>query len=455
MRHLPLLAAVAFVPLSLPAQDWRPSYPANMPMPRIGARMVYDAARSEVVLFGGQVSPPASNDTWTWNGTTWTQRFPAQSPIGRVYHAMAYDSTRQRVVLYGGQSGPSPLNDTWEWDGTNWTPTTPATSPPLRYFPVMVYNGTRTLLFGGNSPGGALNDTWTWTGTNWAQITTANAPSPRYYQSMASNGAGQVVLFGGFAPSLGYLADTWTFSGNNWTPAAPTASPSVRGVAGMAWDPANARYLLFSGTDSFFSNLEDTWSFAGGQWSQLATQRSPSGRKCGGSAVWFPPQNRFLVYSAEYAINFDQKNSPMWEFGQGLASFIRFGNSVCPAIDPPVLRGHLGQPALGTTFEARVESVGQVLTMLALGLSDTTWSGGALPFDLAAVGTNPGCLVRVSPDILLYLGNAFSAPGLLTVPNDPALAGFTMYAQGFTWGLGTFPTNLSLANAATLRVDTN
>jgi len=87
--------------------------------------MVYDAARKEVVVFGGS-QPGGSDwdDTWTWDGTTWTQKFPTTSPPGRQFHAMAYDAARGQVVIFGGGSIIdlfAPKNDTWLWAGTNWT----------------------------------------------------------------------------------------------------------------------------------------------------------------------------------------------------------------------------------------------------------------------------------------------------------------------------------------------
>jgi hypothetical protein len=89
--------------------------------------MAFDAARGELVMFGGQLLPsPANADTWVWNGTNWTQRSPAASPGARQYHAMCYDAGRQRVVVYSGQLGTALLNDIWEWDGTTWTHPLPA-----------------------------------------------------------------------------------------------------------------------------------------------------------------------------------------------------------------------------------------------------------------------------------------------------------------------------------------
>jgi hypothetical protein len=255
------------------------------------------------------------------------------------------------------------------------------------------------------------------------------------------------LLFGGFDPTFGYLADTWIFSGNNWSQAAPATPPAARGLTMMAYDSTNARYLAFAGTNSFFTPWEDTWAYAAGQWTQLATQRSPSTRR-GGGAAWFAPLNRFVIYSAEYLSQANLKSTAMWEFGQNLASFIRFGPSECPAIDPPVLRAYQSQPALGTTFEARVESFSCVINLAVLGLSDTTWAGGpAAVRPSSAVGTNPLCFLRVSTEVLATLGAGFSSSWFLPIPVSGSFLGFTMYVQGWTWGQGTFPTNLSAGNA--------
>ena len=52
---------------------------------------------------------------------------------------MAYDAARAQVVLFGGLDGqilqdehPLEKDDTWVWDGTNWTQKSPANSPPPR-----------------------------------------------------------------------------------------------------------------------------------------------------------------------------------------------------------------------------------------------------------------------------------------------------------------------------------
>ena len=199
--------------------DWSQQSPAHSPSPRFGMRMVYDAARHEVVLFGGFAYGDTDffNDTWTWDGTDWTQLSPAHSPSSRLSMGMAFDAARHEVVLFGGRSIAGDVADTWIWDGTNWTQLSPAHSPSPRDEAGMAYETgrDRVVLFGGYRTGGALNDTWIWDGMDWALLSPAHSPSPRDEVGMAYDAVStQVVLFGGYSGSLG---DTWTWDGTDWT----------------------------------------------------------------------------------------------------------------------------------------------------------------------------------------------------------------------------------------------
>ncbi len=82
--------------------------------------MAYDAAASDIVLFGGAgaVSPYRSGylrDTWTWDGTTWTQQAPATHPSAREQASMAYDAATGQVVLFGGNGHFLDFDGTWTW----------------------------------------------------------------------------------------------------------------------------------------------------------------------------------------------------------------------------------------------------------------------------------------------------------------------------------------------------
>jgi len=160
--------------------DWAKQAPATSPPRRWRAAMTFDAATSDVVLFGGQVGSGQNpkvhslGDTWIWNGSTWTKRAPAASPAARQLEAMTYDAATSDVVLFGGASRQlhTELGDTWTWNGSTWTKRTPAASPSARSGPSMTYDAAtgNAVLFAGQSNSGPQNDTWTWDGHTWTKL---------------------------------------------------------------------------------------------------------------------------------------------------------------------------------------------------------------------------------------------------------------------------------------------
>jgi hypothetical protein len=135
--------------------DWTFEDSSSRPVSRIYAAMAFDSLRNQAVLFGGidWTSGNSLGDTWVWDGSNWTQKFPATSPRARSFafsQGMAYDAARAQVLLFGGgleRLGAS--YETWVWDGLNWTQKLPATSPTVVAY-AMVYDAARTniLLFG-------------------------------------------------------------------------------------------------------------------------------------------------------------------------------------------------------------------------------------------------------------------------------------------------------------------
>ncbi len=106
--------------------SWTQLSPSGTPPGRDSAAMAYDATLGEVVLFGGEnVSTVTSylNDTWVLSGTTvnnltWTQQTTAPVPGARDANAMAYDAAQSQVVMFGGYSNTSvtvTYGDTWTW----------------------------------------------------------------------------------------------------------------------------------------------------------------------------------------------------------------------------------------------------------------------------------------------------------------------------------------------------
>ena len=65
------------------------------------------------------------------------------------------------------------------------------------------------ILFGGGSGGVQQNATWAWSGSDWKQVLTAQSPSPREGAGIAWDAAlGRVILFGG-GDNNSLFSDTW------------------------------------------------------------------------------------------------------------------------------------------------------------------------------------------------------------------------------------------------------
>jgi hypothetical protein len=279
-------------------QRWTQKTPFQSPTPRTQASAVYDAARNQIVLFGGTVLDGSGmNDTWIWDGTTWIQQHPAHSPSARYAAAMAYDPATQRVVLFGGEvvtggQAPTPLGDTWTWDGNDWAQQIPAVSPSPRYEPGFANGGQgiAPLLFGGSAEGNVqLGDAWTWDGSipTWLPVAAIGPLARAGLKLVFDPSRGVDVMFGGFnaasenqcAGSLidteQWYGDTWVWNGSQWSQVGPALSPVARGRFVMTFDSAESRVLLFAGvfqgcatSGSVSGWANDTWVFDGSNWVQ-------------------------------------------------------------------------------------------------------------------------------------------------------------------------------------------
>ena len=122
---------------------------------------------------GGQAAANAlRGDTWLWDGAKWTQAQDT-GPAARHAHAQAYDAARNEVVLFGGETGAGIAGDTWAWDGTVWTQEAHFGPPPAA-FAGLAFDGTVSLLYGGvaspTDPNSKVfTGTWQWDGEHWTQ----------------------------------------------------------------------------------------------------------------------------------------------------------------------------------------------------------------------------------------------------------------------------------------------
>ena len=219
-------------------------------------------------MFGGQGAGAAElGDTWVWDGTTWEDRSSSTliPPPARHNASMAYDAARGEIVLFGGSNRDLGVlfDETWTWNGTEWTLETPDASPPARSAASMAYDPAtrRTVMFGGYNANVERTDTtWQWNGETWFESLFGERPPPRAAGAMTYSGAlKRILLFGGNAALGDHLSDTWKWTGDEWKPVVVDGSPGGRFAPGLGYHPPSRSTVLFGGNANVF--LDDTWTW--------------------------------------------------------------------------------------------------------------------------------------------------------------------------------------------------
>jgi cysteine-rich repeat protein len=292
------------------AGSWVRASPMHTPTQRQSHAMAYDGVRQVVVMFGGQSGAGLLADTWTWNGTDWTALTPPAAPPARRGHAVAFDTARGKLVLFGGASSTGLLADTWEWDGTTWLQRAPATVPPARNAHMMAYdpNRGRVVMFGGVDSSHALDDVWEWDGINWQRVKYASSPPARSHQAMTYDDTRTTTLmFGGLShDGTRRLNDTWLWNDSGWRDFEPTVAPPARAEHAMAFDSARAKAVLFGGTDANpnapdgVTWFADTWEWDGTSWVEQHPLTRPPARR-GHAMVYDAARGRTLLFGGNQA----------------------------------------------------------------------------------------------------------------------------------------------------------
>lgn len=453
-------AALSLVlgPLVNAQQTWSQAAAGSPIRPpyREGHAMAYDAARGRVVLFGGvQTNSGGSQlavlgDTWEWDGSMWIQRLPASNPAPRFDHAMAYDSVRGKVVMFGGNA-PSPGNETWEWDGTDWRTRPSAHRPPAQAGHAMVFDAARGKVVVMGDP----SDTWLWDGTDWTSIRSHSTFPSRFFHAMAYDAARQrVVLFGGL--TTGWNSDTWEWDGATWTQRSPTTVPVARIDHGMAFDSDRGVIVMFGGRfgGNYGACLNDTWLWDGTNWNQDSPNTSPSPRTNFAMVHQSARGRPFVFGGRDQYQNYDES----WEYIRPYpASLTPFGAGCAGSAGVPMLApAGSNLPWIGGTFDLRLDNIGTHpflnVPFVLVGFSRTLWGSQALPLDLTPFGMT-GCTLLAEPALSFTLPNqggfALWNP---TLPNDPRIAGSSLFVQGGATAFGANPLGMVLSNGCDVAI---
>lgn len=188
---------------------WIEQHPATFPSPVGGASMACDASRQQVILFGGLMGFDGvngsnrvgtfSDQTWIWDGTTWTEQTISNPPPARMGGQMIYDQARQQVLLFGGNGPSGYLNDMWLWHGDGWEKLAPGALPPMQTRTYATFHAQlQQVLLLTDVPAETFQaqhtyQSWLWDGTSWSQ-STASKVLPGSIEGLAYDGMHQTVV---------------------------------------------------------------------------------------------------------------------------------------------------------------------------------------------------------------------------------------------------------------------
>lgn len=438
-RTFRLGAAAATLACLAPAQvNWTSLAATNAP--RALCAHTWDPVRNRLIAFGGQATTFA-NTTWEWNGTQWLTATPTSSPTARARAAMVFDRARGNIVLFGGNTGGATgfSSQTWTYDGTTWTQRTPATVPLGRYGAAMAYDQGRdvVVMFGGFVQSGSDNaEVWEWNGSNWTQRTWSGfAPQARGAHRMVFDEAlGETLLFGGYrTPAQTTLADCWSWNGTAWTQRA--AGPGSLCDQAFAYDPTRQRAILQGGLNivgSTVTTLSATWEWDGAGWTQRSTAVTPSARSS--SANDFDPINRRLIVGGGIT-GFGVQPTDTLAYAPITPGTVTEVGFACPSSAGPLGLTTTTLPYYGSPFVQEVSNgpLTMPFALMIFGSSHTQWNGIPLPADLTVIGA-PGCFLDVSFDVVLTM-TLSNGEGTITwvLPNQPSITGFEFSTQALVF----------------------
>jgi hypothetical protein len=280
------------------SRGWTDVSARGSPPARFYGALVYDAADGYLVLFGGKAvangyTTRASdflNDTWIYTATGWHELFPAHAPSPRGWFAMAYDAADSEVVLFGGGIGSIRsqfvmYDDTWTFHAGQWTniTSTAGTPPPPRVYAGVAYDAADgyLLLVGGASTGELagvacpfdLAGQWRFSGGRWSGFAPTGAVPPAGSGSLWFDSTTDITYYyeglenltatGGDCQS--FVGDVWSYAAGAWQLLAPgggSRGPTPRYFATIVDDAAAHVELLFGGQDGWEGPFyDDTWVF--------------------------------------------------------------------------------------------------------------------------------------------------------------------------------------------------
>lgn len=332
LLHLSLWAIGAISVLSgqplsytlLPAEGARPSA-------RVDGTIAYDSSERRLYLFGGRDNT-ARNDLWVYSlgERRWSEvRTSGALPPARFGHTLVFDTARRQLVLFGGQASGF-FSDVWAFDPVRaaWRQLArDEAGPSRRYGHSAIYDPARNrmVISHGFTDAGRFDDTWAFDlGANtWRNLTPQGTRPLRrcLHHAVLDEAGGQMLLYGGCASGFGPcpLDDLWAFdlATNRWTERQATSRPAGREHYGISFDAARGRLVLFGGSGGGL--LNDTWLYdpRANTWQRAAIAGEPPS----------PRSRHQSAYAADRGITFffggttnQGLTQELWMLGAGFVS---------------------------------------------------------------------------------------------------------------------------------------
>ena len=206
-----------------------------------GTKLEGFGTSTAAIACGGDISSSYSDRSETWNGSAWSEG----NNLNQARNQMASISGITTAgLVFGGQGPPPGMQDVTEsYNGTSWTEVSDLNL--ARYGLSGAGTATAGLAFGGSVDPGDKGETESWNGSSWTEVNDLNTGDA----FGAGFGTATAALF--IKPST-----TEQFNGTSWTEVADTATP--RGGLAPAQSGTTTAGLVFGGDSA--SAVTEEWN---------------------------------------------------------------------------------------------------------------------------------------------------------------------------------------------------
>ena len=243
---------------------------------------------------------------------------PANIPARRAHHELVYDESTKSILLFGGSTpingGNAGIffNDAWQFDGGQWKLI--GTSGDKRSGMRLAYDSKRKKVysFGGFSSEGSLADLRVWEDNEWktiAYLPPVKAAEAGLVYDIARD---RLIVFGGSAERGKVNVDTWEWDGTGWKKF-EGKGPGGRQAFAMVYDSKRKKTVLYGGSDGLGKKLEDgIWEYDGISWKNINPAGENPGPRLSAGYTYDSRRGLFIITSGVTAEGIRKNDTWGW-----------------------------------------------------------------------------------------------------------------------------------------------